>query len=158
MLGNRLAVAVEQVVTHWRDTGRLPGALEDFLFRRRPRFLRNLEGPIISDGGGGEPEGVRPKEIAIFGRTEAVLHDRAEPALEAAGVKGQLLNDDDDPADEDHVSLGTMHRAKGLEFKAVAVVGCDVGLLPLRSVLDGFTDLSNAICSSSKRETFCTSR
>jgi superfamily I DNA/RNA helicase len=84
-------------------------------------------------------EGVKPKEIAIFGRTEAVLHDRAEPALEAAGVKGQLLNDDD-PADEDHVSLGTMHRAKGLEFKAVAVVGCDAGLLPLRSVVDGFTD------------------
>ena len=84
-------------------------------------------------------EGVKPKEIAIFGRTEAVLHDRAEPALEAAGLKGQLLNDDD-PADEDHVSLGTMHRAKGLEFKAVAIVGCDVGLLPLRSVLDSFTD------------------
>ena len=68
-----------------------------------------------------------------------IPHDRAEPALEAAGVKGQLLNDDD-PADEDHVSLGTMHRAKGLEFKAVAIVGCDAGLLPLRSVLDGFTD------------------
>jgi superfamily I DNA/RNA helicase len=47
---------------------------------------------------------------------------------------------DDDPADEGHVSLGTMHRAKGLEFKAVAIVGCDVGLLPLRSVLDSFTD------------------
>jgi superfamily I DNA/RNA helicase len=84
-------------------------------------------------------EGVKPKEIAIFGRTEAVLHDRAEPALDAAGVKGQLLNDDD-PADEDNIALGTMHRAKGLEFKAVAIVGCDVGLLPLRSVLDGFTD------------------
>jgi superfamily I DNA/RNA helicase len=82
---------------------------------------------------------VKPKEIAIFGRTEAVLHDRAEPAREAAGLKGQLLNDDD-PADEHHVSLGTMHRAKGLEFKAVAIVGCDLGLLPLRSVVDGFTD------------------
>jgi superfamily I DNA/RNA helicase len=82
---------------------------------------------------------VRPKEIAIFGRTEAVLHDRAEPALEAAGIKGQLLNDDD-PADEDHIALGTMHRAKGLEFKAVAIVGCDLALLPLRSVVDGLTD------------------
>jgi hypothetical protein len=84
-------------------------------------------------------EGVKPNEIAIFGRTEAVLHDRAEPALEEAGLKGQLLNDDD-PGDEGHISLGTMHRAKGLEFKAVAIVGCDVGLLPLRSVLDTFTD------------------
>jgi superfamily I DNA/RNA helicase len=85
-------------------------------------------------------EGVKPKEIAVFGRTEAVLHDRAEPALDAAGLKGQLLNDND-PADEDHVALGTMHRAKGLEFKAVAIVGCDLGLLPLRSVLDGMADL-----------------
>jgi superfamily I DNA/RNA helicase len=47
---------------------------------------------------------------------------------------------DDDPADEDHIALGTMHRAKGLEFKAVAIVGCDLRLLPLRSVLDTFTD------------------
>jgi len=84
-------------------------------------------------------EGVKPREIAIFGRTEAVLHDRAEPALEAAGLKGQLLSDID-PADEGHISLGTMHRAKGLEFKAVAILGCDLGLLPLRSVLDGLTD------------------
>jgi superfamily I DNA/RNA helicase len=28
-----------------------------------------------------------------------------------------------------------MHRAKGLEFKAVAVVGCDYDLLPLAHVL-----------------------
>lgn len=33
-----------------------------------------------------------------------------------------------------------MHRAKGLEFKAVAIVGCDFGLIPLRTVLDGLAD------------------
>jgi superfamily I DNA/RNA helicase len=87
-------------------------------------------------------EGMKPNEVAIFGRTEAVLHDRAEPALEAAGLRGQLLNDDD-AATENHVSLGTMHRAKGLEFKAVAIVGCDLGVLPLRSVLDGMVDLAD---------------
>jgi superfamily I DNA/RNA helicase len=87
-------------------------------------------------------EGMRPKEIAIFARTESVLHDRAEPALDAAGLKGQLLNEDD-PAIEDRVSLGTMHRAKGLEFKAVAVIGCDAGVLPLRSVLDGMVDVAD---------------
>jgi superfamily I DNA/RNA helicase len=50
---------------------------------------------------------------------------------------------DEDHASEDHVSLGTMHRAKGLEFKAVAIVGCDLGLMPLRTVLDGMTDLAD---------------
>jgi superfamily I DNA/RNA helicase len=84
-------------------------------------------------------EGIKTQEIAIFARTESVLHDRAEPAVEAAGMKGQLLNDDD-PADENRVALGTMHRAKGLEFKAVAVIGCDADLLPLRSIHDGMAD------------------
>jgi superfamily I DNA/RNA helicase len=36
--------------------------------------------------------------------------------------------------------MGTMHRAKGLEFKAVAVVGCDLDLLPLKSVIDTISD------------------
>ncbi len=31
--------------------------------------------------------------------------------------------------------MGTMHRAKGLEFKAVAVVGCDYDALPPAHVL-----------------------
>jgi superfamily I DNA/RNA helicase len=47
---------------------------------------------------------------------------------------------DDDSAITNCVSLGTMHRAKGLEFKAVAVVGCDADLLPLRSVINGLLD------------------
>jgi superfamily I DNA/RNA helicase len=84
------------------------------------------------------PLALKPNEIAIFGRTEAAHYDRAEPAVEAAGLKGQLLNFDD-TGDEDHIALGTMHR-QGLEFKAVAIVGCDQGLLPVRSVLEGFTD------------------
>jgi hypothetical protein len=87
-------------------------------------------------------EGIRAKEIAIFGRTESVIQDRAEPALDDAGVRGQLLSDDDQP-NEDRVSLGTMHRAKGLEYKAVAVIGCDAGLLPLRSVLDSLAEGSD---------------
>ena len=79
-------------------------------------------------------------------------------ALEAAlGLEGQLLNDDD-PADEDQVSLGTMHRAKGLEFKAVAnrrmrfwdFCHCSRSLKASRTQ-------PGAICSSSRSEIFCTS-
>ena len=51
MLGKVLSPAVERVVCAWRATGRLPGAVEDFLYRRRPRLLRNAEGPIIPADG-----------------------------------------------------------------------------------------------------------
>src|SRR5208337_3548059 len=46
-LGKVLAPAVERVVKCWNETARLPGALEDFLFRRRPRLLSNNEGPVL---------------------------------------------------------------------------------------------------------------
>jgi uncharacterized protein len=49
-LGHKIAPAIERAVVRWRQTGRLPGALEDLLFRRRPRLLNNSEGPIIWDG------------------------------------------------------------------------------------------------------------
>lgn len=38
------------------------------------------------------------------------------------------------------VSIGTMHLAKGLEFKAVAVMACDDEALPLQSRVDDATD------------------
>ena len=34
------------------------------------------------------------------------------------------------------MNVGTLHAAKGLEFRAVAVVGCDDGTLPLKRALD----------------------
>jgi superfamily I DNA/RNA helicase len=40
----------------------------------------------------------------------------------------------DDPGER--VSIGTMHLAKALEFKAVAVMACDEDALPLRSRID----------------------
>jgi uncharacterized protein len=46
---DRLAPAVERVVNRWHHLGRLPGAIEDFLFRRRPRLLGNTEGPIVPE-------------------------------------------------------------------------------------------------------------
>ena len=38
------------------------------------------------------------------------------------------------------MSLGTMHFAKGLEFKAVVVIACDDDALPLQSRVDEATD------------------
>lgn len=83
-------------------------------------------------------DGLKASEIGIFARTESVLTQRGAAAADAAGCKSYLLSDDSD--DGDGVALGTMHRAKGLEFKAVAVIGCDQDLLPMKSVLDGIAD------------------
>lgn len=74
-------------------------------------------------------EGYAPRDIAIFARTDSVLRDRAAPALEKTGLTGHHLSDEKPPSTSD-ASLGTMHRAKGLEFKVVVVMGCDADVLP----------------------------
>ncbi len=83
--------------------------------------------------------GYKPRDIAIFGRTEGILRDRAEPALLKAGLTSHMLNDEQPPSSMD-ASLGTMHRAKGLEFKVVVVMGCDAELMPLRSAQKDVVD------------------
>ena len=77
---------------------------------------------------------VEPGQIAIFGRTRRVVRERAEPAIAQAGLTGRWLAPDSDLATE-AVAIGTMHTAKGLEFRAVALVGCDAGHMPLRAAL-----------------------
>jgi uncharacterized protein len=47
-LGKPLAEAIERLVNRWREGGRLPSALADFLYRHRPRLIANPEGPILS--------------------------------------------------------------------------------------------------------------
>lgn len=74
--------------------------------------------------------GYKPRDIAIFARAESVLRDRVEPALAKAGLAGHPLSDDQ-PASATDVSVGTIHRAKGLEFKVVVVMGCDADTVPL---------------------------
>jgi superfamily I DNA/RNA helicase len=49
------------------------------------------------------------------------------------------LSERDQEADG-NVLIGTMHLAKGLEFKAVAVMACDDGVLPLQSRLEAVAD------------------
>ena len=83
-------------------------------------------------------EGIQAKEIAIFARTESVLTQRGMLAAVGAGLKAFHLSDDSDG--DGGIALGTMHRAKGLEFKAVAVIGCDQDLLPLKPVAEAITD------------------
>jgi mRNA-degrading endonuclease RelE of RelBE toxin-antitoxin system len=84
--------------------------------------------------------GARPEEIGIFVRTEEQV-PRARRALKAAGQEALTLTDK--PQEEGgRVLIGTMHLAKGLEFKAVAVMACDDHLLPLQSRIESASDES----------------
>jgi superfamily I DNA/RNA helicase len=82
--------------------------------------------------------GINPSEIGLFVRTEGQL-DRARAAVHAAGQHVlQLSERGDDPARR--VSIGTMHLAKGLEFKAIAVMACDDEILPLQARIESVAD------------------
>ena len=83
-------------------------------------------------------DGVPPQEIGIIVRSDAQV-PRAVAAAEQAGLAHRLLDDRVRTADG-HASIGTMHLAKGLEFKAVAVMACDHDVVPLQDRIDEATD------------------
>lgn len=83
-------------------------------------------------------EGVPPGEIAVFVRSTAQL-PRARAAVEAAGTVACLLDENSD-ADGEAVAIGTMHAAKGLEFRVVAVIACDDEVIPLQERIDTAAD------------------
>lgn len=77
-------------------------------------------------------------EIGIFVRSRAQL-PRALAAIEGAGVSGFELTGRED-ATSNCVAYGTMHLAKGLEFRGVIVMACDDGVLPLQERVDQVVD------------------
>jgi mRNA-degrading endonuclease RelE of RelBE toxin-antitoxin system len=79
-------------------------------------------------------EQTAPHEIGIFVRSAAQL-PRAKRAAEQAGLPYMIL-DDRLQAPGGYASVGTMHLAKGLEFKAVAVMACDDEVLPLQERIE----------------------
>lgn len=86
-------------------------------------------------------EGYKGHEIGVFVRSEAEL-ERATAAVGASGFPFRILNAALDVLNG-HVSIGTMHLAKGLEFRAVAVMACDDEILPLQSRMETVTDESD---------------
>jgi mRNA-degrading endonuclease RelE of RelBE toxin-antitoxin system len=83
-------------------------------------------------------EGVLPHEIGVFVRSAAEL-DRARAAVERANVAFAVL-DDDLEMRSGRVSLGIMHLAKGLEFRAVVVMACDDEIVPLQQRIEAVGD------------------
>ena len=86
-------------------------------------------------------EGVNADEIGVFVRSLEQLN-RAQSALEDAELPFVVLDEKNEPG-QDCVSISTMHRAKGLEFRAVVVMACDDELTPLQERIESVSDESD---------------
>ena len=84
---------------------------------------------------------LEPHEISVFVRSTNQI-DRATAAIESAGLQFTVL-DDHVRTTGGHVSVSTMHLAKGLEFRAVAVMACDDEVIPLQERIESVTDDSD---------------
>lgn len=82
--------------------------------------------------------GIAPHEIGVFVRSDAEI-DRAKFAVAQAKLSAHVLDEFVDTDIED-VAIGTMHLAKGLEFRAVAVMACDDEIVPLQQRIDEVSD------------------
>jgi Superfamily I DNA and RNA helicases len=82
--------------------------------------------------------GVVPHEFGVFVRSEAQL-SRARAAVGEAGMIFKTL-DEHVETTSGHVSISTMHLAKGLEFRAVAVMACDDEVVPLQERIETVGD------------------
>ncbi len=74
--------------------------------------------------------GVLPHEFGVFVRSARQL-DRAQAAVKESGMPFTILDERVETA-SGHVSISTMHLAKGLEFRAVVVMACDDEVIPLQ--------------------------
>ncbi|MEX0777187.1 MAG: 3'-5' exonuclease [Phycisphaeraceae bacterium] len=82
--------------------------------------------------------GVLPHEFGVFVRSAAQL-DRARAAAKEAGMAFKVL-DEHVETTSSHISISTMHMAKGLEFRAVVVMACDDEIIPLQERIETVGD------------------
>lgn len=95
-------------------------------------------------------EGILPHEIAIFVRSQKEM-ERAEKSTILSELKHHIL---DSKMEICHgkISIGTMHLAKGLEFRAVVVMGCDDEIIPFQARIESIGDTADL------EEVYCTER
>ncbi len=82
--------------------------------------------------------GLRPEQIGVFVRSADQL-SRAERAVRSSGCESVHLDEGSDPTDG-KIAVATMHLAKGLEFRAVAVIAVDEGVVPLEERIESVVD------------------
>jgi superfamily I DNA/RNA helicase len=86
-------------------------------------------------------EDVSPLEIGVFVRSDGEL-DRTRAAVELTGIPYKVLDDRVETSSE-HLSISTMHLAKGLEFRTVVVMACDDEVNPLQRRIETVADDSD---------------
>lgn len=82
--------------------------------------------------------GCSPHEIGVVVRSDAELR-RARAAVKASGALGAELSDKVEPP-RVQVAISTMHLAKGLEFRSVAVMACDDEVIPSQERIEHVAD------------------
>ena len=83
-------------------------------------------------------EGLQPDEMSVFVRSLDQV-SRAVDAVKLSGLPFEVL-DRQLKAAEGCLTIGTMHLAKGLEFRAVVVMACDSEVIPLQSRVESTVD------------------
>ena len=83
-------------------------------------------------------ENILPHEIGVFVRSPAQL-ERASKAVQKAGLPFKVLDEQIETI-SGYASIGTMHLAKGLEFRAVVVMACDDEIIPLQERIETVGD------------------
>jgi mRNA-degrading endonuclease RelE of RelBE toxin-antitoxin system len=85
--------------------------------------------------------GVQPHEMGVFVRSSEQM-DRATTAAMRAGIPFRILDESVETM-AGHLSIGTMHLAKGLEFRAAVVMACDDEVIPSQSRIEAVGDDSD---------------
>lgn len=83
-------------------------------------------------------DGVQPHEVGVFVRSSAQF-SRAQRVLESVDLPFKVLDEHVDVTSGQAV-IASMHLAKGLEFRAVAVMACDDEVLPLQERIESVGD------------------
>ncbi len=83
-------------------------------------------------------DGLAPHEIGVIVRAESEV-PRARVAVEGAAQSCTVLDDQMNLVST-KICICTMHLAKGLEFRAVAVMACDDQIIPSQSRIESIAD------------------
>ncbi len=116
------------------------------VFNGEPPVIRNFATPELESQAVGSwlaklmEAGIPPSEVGVFVRSDNEI-PRALAAVSTAGFPARVFSERTS-GEEIGVCVSTMHMAKGMEFRVVAVMACDDEVLPLQARIESVTDES----------------